>query len=173
MHEKSNPYVRDPRRDRSGRNGRRRAIALLLPEPGPYYAPPVIVTAPWPNPIDALVGGALAIPGVVLGGLFGAIAPPPVVSCVGPDGSLFPCPAGPAPAYPAYPANLRRGLRRPGAASAAARYAKAVLRPVRRASQAFRRRRMLRTGWWLGWRRKPRVRLLKAANLISSLTTNN
>ena len=73
------------------------------PEPGPYYAPPVIVTAPWPNPIDTLVGGALAIPGVVLGGLFGAIAPPPVVSCVGPDGSLFPCPAGPAPAYPAYP----------------------------------------------------------------------
>jgi hypothetical protein len=73
------------------------------PAPGPYYAPPVIVTAPWPNPIDALVGGALAIPGVVLGGLFGAIAPPPVVSCVGPDGSLFPCPAGPAPAYPAYP----------------------------------------------------------------------
>jgi hypothetical protein len=72
------------------------------PAPAPYYAPPVIVTAPWPNPIDGLVGGVLAIPGVVLGGLFGAIAPPPVVSCVGPDGSLFPCPAGAAPVYPAY-----------------------------------------------------------------------
>jgi hypothetical protein len=73
------------------------------PAPGPYYAPPVIVTAPWPNPIDVLVGGALAIPGVVLGGLFGAIAPPVAVSCVAPDGAFFPCPAGPAPAYPAYP----------------------------------------------------------------------
>jgi hypothetical protein len=70
--------------------------------PAPYYAPPVIVTAPWPNPIDGLVEGVLVIPGVVLGGLFGAIAPPAVVSCVGPDGSLFPCPMQ-APGYPAYP----------------------------------------------------------------------
>jgi|HubBroStandDraft_6_1064221.scaffolds.fasta_scaffold456997_3 hypothetical protein len=71
------------------------------PAPAPYYAPPYY--APWPNPIDVLVGGALAIPGVVLGGLFGAITPPVAVSCVGPGGSLSPCPAGPAPAYPAYP----------------------------------------------------------------------
>ena len=72
------------------------------PAPAPYYAPPVVITAPWPNPIDGLVEGVLVIPGVVLGGLFGAIAPPAVVSCVGPDGSLFPCDAGPAPGYP-YP----------------------------------------------------------------------
>jgi hypothetical protein len=81
------------------------------PAPAPYYyAPPVIVTAPPPNPLAAvgvgiggLVGGALAIPGVVLGGLFGAIAPPAATLCVLPDSILVPCPAGPPPVYPAYP----------------------------------------------------------------------
>ncbi len=64
--------------------------------------PPVIIYArPPPNPLvglGALAGGIASLPFVVLGGIFGA-APPPVVSCVAPDGSLFPCPP---PVYPAY-----------------------------------------------------------------------
>jgi hypothetical protein len=96
------------------------AAALFVASAGPclaggspgYYQtviPPVVVYAPPPppNPLAAigfgvgnLVGGALAIPGLVLGGLFGAIAPPPAPLCVAPNGYLFPCSAGPGPAYP-------------------------------------------------------------------------
>jgi hypothetical protein len=53
------------------------------PAPAPYYAPPVIVTAPPPNPlaeiaggIFGIVGGAVALPATVLDGLFGATAAP-------------------------------------------------------------------------------------------------
>jgi hypothetical protein len=76
--------------------------------PAPYYyAPPVIVTAPPPNPLVGLgagiggaVGGLASLPFVVLGGLFSTISPPPAPLCVAPDGSLFPCSSGPGPAYP-------------------------------------------------------------------------
>jgi hypothetical protein len=73
------------------------------PAPEPYYAPPVIVTAPPPNPLASIVLGVIGLPFTVLGGIATAIAPPPVPlvpSCVGPDGSLFACPPGPAPGYP-------------------------------------------------------------------------
>src|ERR1700675_4151230 len=90
------------------------------PAPAPYYAPPYY--APWPNPIDVLVGGALAIPGVVLGGLFGAITPPVAVSCVGPRGSLSPpVPRRASTGLSRIPAGLRAGLRPHGACSAAFR----------------------------------------------------
>jgi hypothetical protein len=90
--------------------------ALAGGEPYPAYyreaPPPVIVTAPpvyAPPPppfvalgagIGGLVTGAVSLPFALLGGIAVSIVPP-VVSCVAPDGSLFPCAAGPG--YPAYP----------------------------------------------------------------------
>jgi hypothetical protein len=86
-----------PRRVPLARN-RFRGWQPWICSPG-YYAPelpPVVVYArplpPPPNPLTALglgigtlVGGALAIPGLVPGGLFGAIAPPPIALCRAPD----------------------------------------------------------------------------------------
>jgi hypothetical protein len=66
------------------------------PPTPPYSAPPVIVAAPPLNPLASIVLGAIGLPFIVLGGVATAVAPPVVVSCIAPDGSLFPC-AGPTP----------------------------------------------------------------------------
>jgi hypothetical protein len=66
------------------------------PPTPPYPAPPVIVAAPPLNPLASIVLGAIGLPFTVLGGIATAVASPVVVSCIAPDGSLFPC-AGPTP----------------------------------------------------------------------------
>jgi hypothetical protein len=68
--------------------------------PYPSEQPPVVVYTTPPNPIVGIVGGVVSLPFTVLGGIATAIAPPAVVSCVAPNGWLYPC-AGPTP-WPGY-----------------------------------------------------------------------
>ncbi|HEV7910313.1 MAG TPA: hypothetical protein VGP28_04325 [Methylocella sp.] len=87
------------------------AVSPALAGGEPYYMPPqyseappvTVYAAPPPPPfvalgagIGGLVAGAISLPFAVLGGIFGP-PQPANVSCVAPDGSLFPCAAYPPP----------------------------------------------------------------------------